>query len=124
MRHSCAFTLTIFYSCDYIRERKAAYGSVNLGADDNSTDIPCCGDGVCGDAETVVNCPADCDNQQAPRHIRTFKLDNTHLGDDGSGSQGSRLFGDKVAVVVEHPTYHCHQSYEGRMEVGVCASDP
>ena len=85
--------------------------------------MPCCGDATCGDVETHINCPADCETDSAdgsptgdasasvdpyPESVgaeKVFVLDNAERG-------ASRLFGDKVKVVVEHPTYHCHQTYE------------
>ena len=44
-------------TCDYVRKRE------NLQFTDD--DVPahiggCCGDGVCGDAETTASCPTDC----------------------------------------------------------------
>jgi len=61
-----------------------------------------------------MNCPVDCEGESD--QVRKWTLDNRNLN---TASGASRLFGDKVAVVVEHPTYHCHQSYNGRMEVSI-----
>ena len=51
-------------SCDYVRAQQKKNNNDNNNDDEDDDDAPleqhCCGDGLCGDAETRANCPVDC----------------------------------------------------------------